>query len=96
MVFRGHLDGQLPLPDPSEGSGWKLKGAKTPVLSTSLLRKGEEPRGPAYREDSAGWRGSWWCAGPQGAKKEGPKAVAALRGGGREVPALLPMRGPVH
>lgn len=59
---------------------------KLPVLSTSSLRKGEEPRGPAHREDRSGWWGELVVPGPKEPRKRAPK-TAALHGGGREVPA---------
>ena len=65
---------------------------KLPVLSTSSLRKGEESRGPAHREDSAGWWGELVVPGPKEPRKRAPKAVA-LHGSGRDVPVSAPHVG---
>lgn len=83
-----------PLPDPSEGSGWKLKGSKN-SQSYPPLRSGRE-RSQGVRltgRTVRGGGGSWWCQAPRSQERGLPRLQLSVEVAGMSQ-SLLPMWGP--
>ena len=82
-----------PLPDPSEGSGWKLEGSKNSQSYPPLRSGRERSQGVRLTERTVrGGGGSWWCQAPRSQERGLPRLQLSMEVAGRSQP-LLPMWG---